>query len=89
MDGAGLSRVATPGFCITDLLRTGVLYSDRSEFTRLMVLLAGCGLVGLVRLVGFELFHVTSETASLLASDIALACSKAGSSVTFTSLFAS
>lgn len=75
-------RVATPGVCMMDRLRTGV-YSDRSEFALLIGVLAACG-----GFVGFELFHVASDIVVFL-SDTVAACSEPGSSTRFSNLLAS
>jgi hypothetical protein len=69
-----LDLVATPGFWMTDRLRTGI-YSDTSEFARLRLALGG--------FVGFELFQVVSLTTVILFSDMVMARSNLGSSVKF------
>ena len=73
-------RVATPGFCITERLRTGT-YIERSELALLIGVLSA--------FAGFELFQVVSVTTVILFSDMAVACSKTGSSVRFSKRFAS
>jgi hypothetical protein len=73
-------RVATPGVCMMDRLRTG-MYNETSELARVMGALGGCA--------GFELFHVVSVMAAALFSDMVAACSSCGASSRFSKRFAS
>jgi hypothetical protein len=83
-EGTGLAwvRVATPGVWMMDLLLTGV-YMDRSELARVIDALEGWGFPG------FGEVQADSDTIDILFSDMALACSKAGSSTRFNNLLAS
>lgn len=77
------ARVATPGVCITDRRRTG-MYSERSE----LALLIGV-FVAFALFAGLELFQVVSVTTVILFSDMAVSCSKTGSSKRFSRRLAS